>query len=193
MSRADPTNPLGPNDFDPPSVAVADAAEDDATELAAVAAATFPLACPAGVPAPDIAAFITANLSHQRFAEYLADDARVVLAARTHRRIVGYALLVRGVGQDPAVDMAVRIRPAVELSKIYVLPDYHGSGVSAALVEAAVHRAAATGAQGVWLGVNQKNQRAQRFYTKHGFTITGTRTFQLGAHTEHDFILVRPL
>ena len=25
------------------------------------------------------------------------------------------------------------------------------------------------------LGVNQQNQRAQRFYTKHGFTINGTK------------------
>ena len=27
----------------------------------------------------------------------------------------------------------------------------------------------------MWLGVNQLNQRAQRFYTKQGFTINGAR------------------
>jgi ribosomal protein S18 acetylase RimI-like enzyme len=43
----------------------------------------------------------------------------------------------------------------------------------------------------VWLGVNQKNQRAQRFYTKSGFEISGTRTFQVGAGREDDFVMVR--
>ncbi|AQT80602.1 GNAT family N-acetyltransferase [Mycolicibacterium litorale] len=193
MSSADPTNPLGANGFDSESVIVIDAADEDADELAAVAAATFPLACPASVAAPDIAAFIAANLSSGRFAEYLADDSRLVLVARHGRRIVGYALLVPGVGDDTDVASAVRIRPAAELSKIYVLPDFHGSGASAMLAGAAISRAAATGARALWLGVNQKNLRAQRFYAKHGFTITGTRTFQLGAHTERDFVLVRPL
>lgn len=193
MSSADPKNPHGANGFDPGSVIVTGAAGDDVDELAAVAAATFPLACPASVAAQDVADFIAANLSSQRFAQYLADDSRVVLAARDGRRIVGYAMLVRGVGPDAGVAMAVPVRPAVELSKIYVLPDYHGSKVSATLLDTAIHRAAATGARAVWLGVNQKNVRAQRFYAKYKFTVTGARTFQLGSHTEHDFVLMRPL
>ena len=43
------------------------------------------------------------------------------------------------------------------------------------------------------LGVNQNNQRAQRFYGKHGFTIAGTKTFTVGAALENDFVMVRPL
>ena len=45
----------------------------------------------------------------------------------------------------------------------------------------------------MWLGVNQQNQRAQRFYTKHGFAINGTKTFRLGAGIENDYVMVRPL
>jgi hypothetical protein len=41
--------------------------------------------------------------------------------------------------------------------------------------------------------VNQKTERAQRFHAKHGCTVVGTTTFRLGAHTEHDFVMVRPL
>ena len=43
----------------------------------------------------------------------------------------------------------------------------------------------------VWLGVSKANQRAQRFYTKSGFRINGTRTFQVGAHLENDYVMVR--
>ena len=76
---------------------------------------------------------------------------------------------------------------------MYVLPDHHGSGVSTALMDAALAAAVDWGAACVWLGVNQGNLRAQRFYTKCGFTINGTRTFQLGGHDENDYVMVRPL
>ena len=58
---------------------------------------------------------------------------------------------------------------------------------------AAVEHAITRGARCLWLGVNQKNERAQRFYSKHGFTVAGTKTFPMGAHIEQDFVLVRPL
>ena len=45
----------------------------------------------------------------------------------------------------------------------------------------------------VWLGVNQKNERAQQFYQRYGFTVNGTRSFRLGAHIESDYVMVRPL
>ena len=84
------------------------------------------------------------------------------------------------------------IRPAVELSKIYVLPDHHGSGVSTALMDAALAAVVEWGTNCMWLGVNQQNHRAQAFYKKSGFTVHGTRTFQLGAGRESDYVMVRP-
>jgi len=128
----------------------------------------------------NIAAFIEENLSEERFGEYLVDPDRVVLAAREDGRIVGYAMLIRS-------------DDGVELSKIYVLPDSHGAGASAALMAAALTKAAELRAVSVWLGVNQNNQRAQRFYAKHGFTVTGTRTFRLGDGIENDYVMSRAL
>jgi len=74
-----------------------------------------------------------------------------------------------------------------------VLPDAHGDGVSAALMIEALEHAQRMGAACIWLGVNQENQRAQRFYGKHGFTASGTKTFRLGAGLEHDYVMVRAL
>ncbi len=141
--------------------------------------------------AEHVASFIDANLSATHFAEFLADPRRAILTARHEGRIVGYAMLVRGVSDDTHVQRAVDIRPAAELSKLYLLPDFHGKGLSAALMDAALATAAKWGVRCVWLGVNQKNQRAQRFYIKSGFTISGTRTFQLGTHQENDHVMVR--
>ncbi|GAB1814280.1 GNAT family N-acetyltransferase [Mycobacterium sp. MUNTM1] len=154
----------------------------DAVELAAVAAQTFPLACPPSVTAENIASFVDANLSAAHFARYLADPDRALVTARRDGRIVGYAMLVRDSGAD-----------AAELSKIYVLPEYHGGGASTALMGLALATAGEWGARRVWLGVNQANERAQRFYLKSGFTINGTRTFQLGTGVESDYVMIREL
>jgi ribosomal protein S18 acetylase RimI-like enzyme len=176
------------------AINVAAARPADGNELAAVAARTFPLACPPTAAPQNIVAFIDAHLSAERFAEYLEDPDRVVLAAYDDGAIVGYCLLIRGVPDDDAdVQRAVTVRPSVELSKMYVLPDSHGAGVSAALMKAAIDRVAAMPAKSVWLGVNQQNQRAQRFYAKHDFRINGTKTFHLGSAVENDYVMVRLL
>ncbi len=175
------------------AIEVAAAVEAELPELADVAARTFPLACPPSVTPDNIVAFIDENLSQDRFRDYLADPGRVVLVVREDARMMGYVMLIRGVIDDDDVQRAVTLRPAVELSKMYVLPDSHGAGVSAALMAAALKTAEDLDAKCMWLGVNQQNQRAQRFYAKHGFSINGTKTFRLGAGIENDYVMVRPL
>ncbi|KUI40632.1 acetyltransferase [Mycobacterium sp. GA-1199] len=172
-------------------IEVTAAVEADLPELADVAARTFPLACPPAVTPDNVAAFIEENLSESRFRDYLVDPERVVLVARTAASITGYAMLIHGVPDDPDVQRAVEPRPAIEVSKIYVLPEHHGSGVAAALMHAALQEAEEAGAAVVWLGVNQQNRRAQRFYAKHGFAVSGTKTFRLGAAVENDYVMVR--
>ena len=102
-------------------------------------------------------------------------------------------MLVDAQPSDPDVAAAVRRRPTVELSKIYVLPEAHGSGGARALMEAGLDWARTRGALGVWLGVNQQNERAQRFYAKSGFTVVGTKRFLVGGRHEDDFVMERPL
>jgi GNAT superfamily N-acetyltransferase len=164
------------------AVRVITAGSVDTEELAGVAARTFPLACPPATPPEDIAAFIDTNLSAERFAEYLADPQRAIITAAQGGRIIGYAMLVR----DDTPGTA-------ELSKIYVVADHHGGGVSTALMDRTLATAKEWGMHRLWLGVNQGNERAQRFYAKHGFKVNGTRTFQVGARRENDYVMVREL
>ena len=169
---------------------VGPAGVDDVAALAELAAETFPLACPPTVPDDDVAAFIATHLGAEHFAGYLADAGRTVLAARSGDRILGYAMLISA--RPMLVGLAkpsVPGRPTVELSKMYVRADAHGSGVAASLMAAAIDTACDDGLASVWLGVNQRNARAQAFYHKSGFTVCGTRTFALGAHIEQDFVL----
>lgn len=183
-----PANPQP--DSDEP-VVVLPAGDRDVTELAAVAAVTFPLACPSSADPADIAALISTALSERSFAGYLADPDRRVFIARQQGRIIGYTMLIRGVGDDPDIARAVSPRPAVELSKMYVVGSRHRTGAAAALMRAGLDWAGQQGARVVWLGVNQGNHRAQRFYAKHGFEVAGNRTFLLGTSPQDDFVMVR--
>jgi diamine N-acetyltransferase len=161
------------------------AAAGDAAALAELAAATFPLACPASATPADIQSFIDGNLAEQNFADYLADDTKAILVADD---FAGYTLLVFREPTDTDVIAALTHRPTAELSKCYVRAGNHGSGLATQLMQASLELARSRGYAAVWLGVNQENAKANRFYEKNGFANVGTKRFKLGDRWEHDFV-----
>lgn len=169
------------------------ATADDAGRLAALAAITFPLACPPESRPEDIAAHVANTLSEANFRAYLADPAVTVLVIDAGGDLRGYSLLVARPARDPEVAAVLSEHPCTELSKCYVHPGHHGLGASAELMHASIGAAAAGGARGLWLGVNSQNARAIRFYEKSGFRKVGTKSFQLGNTVEHDFVMERPV
>ena len=169
------------------------ATADDAGRLAELAAVTFPLACPPGSPPEDIAAHLANTLSPDNFRAYLADPAVTVLVMDADGELRGYSLLVARPAEDPNVAAVLTELPCTELSKCYVHPDHHGLGAAAELMHASIGSAAASGARGLWLGVNSQNARAIRFYEKSGFRRVGTKSFKLGSTVENDFVMERGL
>jgi ribosomal protein S18 acetylase RimI-like enzyme len=165
----------------------------DAAELHDVAARTFALACPPGTPRSDVEAFVDQHLSPERFEEYLKDERRILLLAEVDGMPVGYAMPVGGPIADPDVRRVVDDAASIELSKFYVLADNHGSGVARELMAATLEAAAGAGATTCWLGVNQQNARAARFYDKCGFTIRGTKRFLVGEQWHDDHVRARSL
>ncbi|CAN7207643.1 N-acetyltransferase family protein [Arthrobacter sp. LjRoot14] len=167
------------------------ATADDAGQLAALAAVTFPLACPPESSPDDIAAHVANTLSEAKFHGYLADPDISVLVIDSDGDLRGYSMLVDRPAADRDVAAALTILPSAELSKCYVHPDHHGLGAAAELMHASLDVAAASGARGMWLGVNSQNAKAIRFYEKSGFRKVGTKSFTLGTTVEHDFVMER--
>jgi ribosomal protein S18 acetylase RimI-like enzyme len=169
----------------------------DAATLHAVAAATFALACPPTTTRESIDAFIATNLSTERFAGYLADPDRDLLLVVDGdgepgtESAVGYSMIVYGEPADQDVASAITVRPSAEISKVYVMADYHGVGAAAQLMAASLAAARARGSAAAWLGVNEANGRANRFYAKSGFEIVGTKRFLLGDTYEDDYVRER--
>ncbi|KRC34049.1 MULTISPECIES: GNAT family N-acetyltransferase [Oerskovia] len=189
------------------------ATPDDAERLAALAAITFPLACPPGSDPAAVAEHIRTQLSPARFVAWAKSADHALLLAEvsvpspgtgdssagradtaSDSRLVGYALLVRGVPDDQDIVAVVGDEPTVELSKIYVHPDSQGTRVASDLMRAALDAAPGLVAdRAVWLGTNGENARAQAFYRKHGFAVAGSRTYVVGGESHDDVVMVRPL
>ncbi|APG03729.1 GNAT family N-acetyltransferase [Luteibacter rhizovicinus DSM 16549] len=81
----------------------------------------------------------------------------------------------------------------VEIHRIYVDVPWHGKGVAAMLMEAALRDAVKRGADGVWLGVWEDNARAIRFYAKWGFVAVGEHIFHVGGDAQRDVLMSRAL
>jgi diamine N-acetyltransferase len=165
----------------------------DAAELSRVASAAFPLACPPHTTAEAITEFIASHLTETHFDGYLADPKRQLFIAELDGVAVGYTMLVFTEPTDAEVLAALSIRPTVELSKFYLLESAHGTGLSAELMTATLAAARETGALAMWLGVNQENVRANRFYEKNGFEKVGIKHFLVGDRLEDDFVRERAL
>jgi tRNA (guanine37-N1)-methyltransferase len=166
---------------------------EDAGIASAVASETFEMACPPGTSPTAIAAFIAEHLSDARFADYLSQPQRTILLADVDGEIAGYTMLIAGEPGDRDVADVVTARPTVELSKCYVRANFHGHGVARALMTASLEAAAESGVKSMWLGVNQKNARAIKFYEKSGFVKVGTKQFYVGDELHDDFVLQRSL
>jgi diamine N-acetyltransferase len=118
----------------------------------------------------------------------LTDPAITYLIAEQNGRTAGYAQVREG--EAPP---CVTGTSAVEVRRFYVLPDFHGTGVAQALVDACAHEARQRGGRTLWLGVWDQNPRAIRFYTKWGFEDVGGQIFMLGDDPQQDRVLARSL
>jgi len=166
---------------------------DDAALLHEIAAVTFPLACPPETLPESIEAFIGKHLSVDAFATYLADPERDLFLGSIGGTLSGYTMVVYGEPSDADVAASVALRPTAELSKCYALPEAHGTGLAAAIVASSADAARTRGAKSLWLGVNQQNVRARRFYEKCGFFVGGTKKFLVGQRYGDDFVYVLEL
>lgn len=152
----------------------------DADALARLAGRTFASACPPHTPEAAIEAHIATELTAQRFVEHMAHARFYVVEDGAEFR--GYLMLAF---DDPPIP-TTWVNP-IELRRIYV--DAPGSGVADVLMRTAFDHAA--GHDVMWLGTNQLNARAIRFYRKHGFEIVGNRTFVVGGVAEADYVMAR--
>jgi ribosomal protein S18 acetylase RimI-like enzyme len=169
-----------------PDVRIRRASRDDAGLLAEFGARTFAETFAADNTAEDMAAYlpVTFNLAQQT-AE-LNHPASTFLIAEIARVTAGYAFLHFG----PPPQEVKGVNP-VELVRLYVSRDWLGRGVGEALMRLCIDEARQSGHDTIWLGVWERNLRAQAFYRKWNFRVVGEHGFQLGSDLQRDFLMER--
>jgi GNAT superfamily N-acetyltransferase len=159
---------------------------NDAGLLAELGARTFSDTFAADNKREDMSAYLNASFSPATQTEELLDAQSVYLVAEIDTEAVGYAQLYAGVAPE-----CVTGAMPVELVRFYVTRQWHGRGVSAVLMRACIGEARASGRQTLWLGVWERNARAQAFYRKWDFQKVGEHIFQLGTDAQTDILMAR--
>jgi ribosomal protein S18 acetylase RimI-like enzyme len=95
--------------------------------------------------------------------------------------------------RDKHAPPGVPTRAAIELKRFYVDKPWQGRGLARALMHAVEEHARARGGRELWLGVWERNERAQAFYRKCGFEKVGTQIFVVGSDPQTDHVMLREL
>lgn len=119
---------------------------------------------------------------------YVAEDVETI-------SVVGFIQLKRGTS-EPCLPKSAEIR---EIHRIYVDSSHASKGIGAQLMETGWSWARDemagrfnSSACGVWLGVWEENEKAQKFYEKLGFNHAGgAHDFVMGQTVQTDLIFVK--
>lgn len=132
----------------------------------------------------DMQQYLTVNLGIERLTEEFNNSFSEFYFARLGNKIVGYLKLNMNSAQTVREDLN-----ALEIERIYVYKEFHGSSIGQQLFDFAMDCARRIKAPFVWLGVWEKNPRAIAFYVKNGFVEFGKHSFLLGEDEQTDILM----
>ena len=149
---------------------------------------TFTETFAASNTAEDLREYLQQAFSSTRLRQELEDTHVTYYLAMLDEQTIGYLKVNTGPAQTDLQEA-----DALEIQRIYVLADYHGTPVGRQLLAKAIQVAREKKVSFVWLGVWEKNPRAIRFYEKNGFVPFDQHTFLLGADKQTDILMKRIL
>lgn len=161
---------------------------EDAQLLADLGARTFDETFSKDNSPEDMAVYLADSFSVGRLTEELTDPLAVFFVAEVEGRAAGYAKIHSG-----EVSASVEGQRPIELVRLYVSQDWLGRGVGPALMRRCIDEARELGFQTIWLGVWERNHRAQAFYRKWDFYEVGEHIFQLGSDPQRDVVMQRAI
>jgi ribosomal protein S18 acetylase RimI-like enzyme len=123
-----------------------------------------------------------------RFEKEFKEEGQCYYFISDNDRPIGYLRLRK----NPEVDNYLGTNH-IELQRIYVDQDYHGQKVGDKLMQLAIDIANENNYDWIWLGVWEKNPRAQRFYQKWGFEKFSEHDFYMGEERQTDWLMKKNL
>ena len=150
---------------------------NDLERISEIAKISFPLACPPDSDKSELHQYVSTKLDTRIFKKFYQDTANSLWVAEIDSQVVGFCLL------------NIINSSNAEISRIYVLPEHHGSGVATMLIESAISLAKSQKIKIIVLSVFSGNARAKKFYEKMGFKFAGHVNFQMGKEVHKDDLM----
>ena len=136
----------------------------------------------------NMAAYLATSFNLEKLTAELTDPLSIFFIAEVDGHAAGYAKLHSGKALD-----GIEGQKPIELVRLYVSRKWLGRGVGQALMQRCIDEAQEKGFQTIWLGVWERNNRAQAFYRKWNFREVGEQIFQLGSDQQRDILMQRDL
>lgn len=162
--------------------------DEDIKKLQTIAKQTFTETFGSQNTAEDLAKFLNEEYDFNKLKSEVADPESFYYFCYFNDEIAGYLKLNIGSAQTES-----DYPEALEIQRIYVLQKYQGQKMGLSMMQHAIEVAKKIKKSQVWLGVWEKNLKAQAFYQKSGFKKVGSHDFILGDDIQTDYILVKEL
>jgi ribosomal protein S18 acetylase RimI-like enzyme len=132
--------------------------------------------------------YIETTYDVEKISNSITHGSNVYFIAYNNEQPVGFAKLKKQSGHSQ-----IKSFKQSELQKIYVLTEYHGSGVAQTLLNKVLDAANEIQPEIVWLNVHVGNAKARRFYEKNGFSIVGKHYYTIGTQKFEFNIMMVPV
>ena len=162
--------------------------DEDIKKLQTIAKQTFTETFGSQNTAEDLAKFLNEEYDFNKLKSEVADPESFYYFCYFNDELAGYLKLNISSAQTES-----DYPEALEIQRIYVLQKYQGQKIGLSMMQHAIAVAKKIKKSQVWLGVWEKNLKAQAFYRKSGFEKVGSHDFILGDDIQTDYILVKEL
>ena len=162
--------------------------DEDIKKIQTIAKQTFTETFGSQNTAEDLAKFLNEEYDFNKLKSEVTDPESFYYFCYFNDELAGYLKLNIGSAQTES-----NYPEALEIQRIYVLQKYQGQKMGLSMMQHAIAVAKKIKKSQVWLGVWEKNLKAQAFYRKSGFEKVGSHDFVLGDDIQKDYILVKEL
>ena len=166
------------------------ATSNDSSQLAALAAAVFRQTYGEVIPNEILTLYLQQHFAPLTIAADIGLPHQYYLVAYDGERLAGFCKLAKTA--VPPTIPTTAYNP-LELVKLYLHSDYHGTGTGSKLMEAAVETAVHHQHDALWLCVWEQNAPAIAFYQKWGYNQVGTTQIFVDSVVFDDLVLIKHL
>ncbi len=156
----------------------------DLEVLVRISRQTFSVAFEAQNDPDDFQHYLNTALSKDTLLSELNNPLSHFYFVYLKKELVGFFKYNEGEAQTDLKDAR-----AIELERIYVLPEYQKMGIGKSMIKEVVQKAIALGKDYIWLGVWEENLKALSFYEGLGFIKFGKHPYYIGKDKQMDWLM----